>query len=42
MNKRWLSLIGVGGLLISLGAGAILPANPRAMAGVDPTSPHDQ
>lgn len=39
MNKRWLSLIGFGSLLLSLGAAAIVPANPRAMAGVDHLQP---
>ena len=38
MYKRWLSLVGAGGLLLSLGVGAV-PANPRAMAGVDHLKP---
>ena len=38
MNKRWLFLAGAGGLLLSLSAGAV-PANPRAMAGVDHLKP---
>lgn len=39
MNKRWLCLVGAGGLLLSLGARASVPANPRAMAGIDHLKP---